>query len=206
MGDNEIEFIGDSGASATFTYSLDDFIEYQKLDRSLEARTANKGVPLKILGKGTVLLHHKVEKGKSVIIWLNPVYYIPGLSIRLLSIGEWLQQGCILRGTKHRLAILQDSQNRLSLYPKKAPGTIYWFLTTLLKEQTNLAQLSTIFAVDYDLWHCRMGHPSKDVLSQAQRHIENFLKDLASPRVDAPICRGCAEGKMHLQPFEDSTS
>ena len=35
LGDNEIEFIGDSGASATFTYSLDDFIEYKELDTSL---------------------------------------------------------------------------------------------------------------------------------------------------------------------------
>ena len=107
---------------------------------------------------------------------------------------------------KHRLAIMQDLLISLSLYPKKALGTIYWFSATLLKEQTDVAQLSTIFAVDCDLWHCQMGHPSKDVLSQARRHIENFPKDLASPPSNAPICRGCAEGKMHLQPFEDSTS
>ena len=98
LGDNSIEFIGDSGASATFTYSLDDFIEYKELDEGLEARTANKGIPLKIKGKGTVLLRHKVEKGRTVVIRLNPVYYIPGLSMRLLTIGEWLQQGCTLRG------------------------------------------------------------------------------------------------------------
>ena len=101
---------------------------------------------------------------------------------------------------------MQDSLISLSLYPKKALGTIYWFSATLLKEQTDVAQLSTIFAIDYDLWHRWMGHPSKDVLSQARCHIKNFPKDLASPPSDVPICRGCAEGKMHLQPFEDSTS
>ena len=47
-----IEFIGDSGASATFTSNLDDFTEYAELDNGLEARTANKGVPLKIKGSG----------------------------------------------------------------------------------------------------------------------------------------------------------
>ena len=81
LGDNSIEFIGDSGASTTFTYSLDDFIEYEELNTGLEARTANKSIPLKIKGKGTVLLHHKVKKGRTVVIRLNPVYYIPGLSM-----------------------------------------------------------------------------------------------------------------------------
>ena len=42
----EIEFIGDSGASATFTNDLNDFSEYKELDKSFEARTANKGVLL----------------------------------------------------------------------------------------------------------------------------------------------------------------
>ena len=95
--DTLIEFIGDSGASATFTSQKDDFTEYRELDGSLEARTANKGVPLKIKGSGTIFLKHQVDAlGNTVIIRLEPVYYIPGLSMRLLSIGEWLQQGCTL--------------------------------------------------------------------------------------------------------------
>ena len=78
---NEVEFIGDSGASATFTYDLSDFTEYHELNISLEARTANKGVPLQIKGSGTVFLKHKVSKGHTVTIRLDPVYYIPGLLV-----------------------------------------------------------------------------------------------------------------------------
>ena len=122
---NEVEFIGDSGASATFTYNLSDFTEYNELDNSLEARTANKGVPLKIKGSRTVFLKHKVSKGHTVTIWLNPVYYIPGLSVRLLSIGEWLQQVCKLVGTKLSMAIQQGSSIALTLYPKGPGETIY---------------------------------------------------------------------------------
>ena len=78
---DEIEFIGDSGASATFTYDLSDFSEYRELNKSLEARTANKGVPLKIKGSGTVFLRHQVDVlGNVITIWLSLVYYIPGLS------------------------------------------------------------------------------------------------------------------------------
>ena len=53
-----------------------------------------------------------------------------------------------------------------------------------------------------------MGHPSRDVLRQATRHTENFPKEIQFPvgSSNHPICRGCAEGKMHLQPFADSVS
>ena len=79
---NEVEFIGDSGASATFTYNLNDFAEYTELDQGLEARTANKGIPLKIKGSGTMFLKHKIDsKGTTVTLRLSPVYYIPGLSV-----------------------------------------------------------------------------------------------------------------------------
>ena len=65
-----------------------------------------------------------------------------------------------------------------------------------------------IYAVDYDLMHRRMGHPSRDVLRQATHHTENFPKEIQFPvgPSNQPICRGCAEGKMHLQPFVDSVS
>ena len=50
-----------------------------------------------------------------------------------------------------------------------------------------------------------MGHPLKDVLSQARRHTEKFPMGITFPK-EQPICRGCTEAKMHMPPFEDSTS
>ena len=186
LNKDEIEFIGDSGASATFTYDLSNFSEYKELNESLEAWTANKGIPLKIKGSGTVFLRHQVNVlGNIVTVRLSPVYYIPGLSTQLLSIGEWLQQGCTLRGMKHKLAIMQGSQTSLSLYPRKPRSTIYILMAKLVKQSTELASMSTIFAVDYDLMHRRMGHPSKDMLCQATRHTENFPKGIQFPSGDS---------------------
>jgi transposase InsO family protein len=113
-----------------------------------------------------------------------------------------------LRGTKEKLAILQGSITNLSLYPKTPGDTIYWLKATVLREQASLVSMSTIFAVDFDLMHRRMGHPSNDVLRKAVKHTDNFPREVVFPdlRSNQPICRGCAEGKMHLQPFEDSTS
>ena len=83
----EIEFIGDSGASATFTNDLNDFSEYKELNETFEAHTANKGVPLAIKGRGTVFLEHQVDVLENLVhVSLSPVLYIPKLNKRLLSL------------------------------------------------------------------------------------------------------------------------
>ena len=73
----EIEFIGDSGASATFANGLNDFSEYKELDESYKAWTANKGIPLPIKGTGSVFLEHQVDVlGNMVHVRLSPVLYM----------------------------------------------------------------------------------------------------------------------------------
>ena len=99
---------------------LNDFFEYKEFVETHKAHTANKGVPLKIKGSGTVFLEHQVDVlGNMVHVWLSPVLYIPNLDRRLLSLGEGLQQGCTLRGTKHKLAIMRGSQTSLSLSARR---------------------------------------------------------------------------------------
>ena len=187
LNEDEIEFIGDSGASATFTPYLSDFTEYHELTTKLKAWTANKGIPLSIKGSGTVFMKHEIEKGKHITIRMNPVFYIPGLSMRLMSIGEWLQQGCILKGTKLKMAIQQGALPALTLYPKGTGETIYWLKATFIHDTKALVSLSTVFHVDSDLMHRWMGHPSDEVLRQAKNHTDKFLQDLIFNQ-DRPIC------------------
>ena len=103
------------------------------------------------------------------------------------------------------MAIQQGSSPALSLYPKGPRDTIYWFTGTLMRNPKSLVSMSTIFMVDYDLMHRRLGHPSNDVLHQAKHHCVNFPEGLIYPK-DRPICRGCTEAKAHLPIFEDSVS
>ena len=133
-----------------------------------------------------------------VQVRLSLVLNIPELSTRLLSLGEWLQQGCTMRGTKHKLAIMQGSQTSLTLYPWQPGSTIYTMIAKLVHKTTLLASVLTIYAVDYDLMHRRMGHPSRDVLRQATCHTENFPKEIQFPAgpSNQPICRGCAVGPL----------
>ena len=58
---NEINFIADLGASATFTNNINDISEYKRLPVTSEAHTANESKSLKIVGKGTIFMRHGVH-------------------------------------------------------------------------------------------------------------------------------------------------
>jgi hypothetical protein len=66
--------------------------------------------------------------------------------------------------------------------------TIFW----VVPQEINTATFATIYKVDYDIWHKRLGHPSKDVLKRA-KELKDFPNDLVFPE-HSPLCRGCAEG------------
>jgi transposase InsO family protein len=162
-----------------------------------------------VKGKGTVFVAHRVERdGRhvNVVSRLYPVYYIPGISQRLLSLGEFLQQGYFMTGDKNIIALFAPKQNNISmaLHPHMPGQTIYW-LKAQVAPAASLLTMSTIFLVDYDLMHRRLGHPSKDVLRQASGNTRNFPKRIIFP-IETPICRGCAEGKMPSQSFPPTTS
>jgi hypothetical protein len=48
----------------------------------------------------------------------------------------------------------------LSAYPQNPRDTIFW----VIPQKINEALIATIYKVDYDVWHKRLGHPSKDML------------------------------------------
>ena len=80
-------------------------------------------------------------------------------------------------------------------------STIFWVIPP---DAALIAKISTIHMVDYDVWHKRFGHPSKDVLRRA-KELKNFPSDLRFPE-HPRLCCGCAEGKLHSKSFPESIS
>jgi hypothetical protein len=74
----------DSGASRHFTYNINDFVVYEAIPEHIEVLTVT--TTTKIVGMGTVII--KTERGAHRI---SPVWYIPELTTRLLSLGQFLQ-------------------------------------------------------------------------------------------------------------------
>ena len=192
--------MADSGASNCFTHLQIDLTEYTALDDDeLIVRIASKTNSLEIKGKGAWIIMRKVtERGKKQTITscLYPVYYFPGLTQRLLSVGHLPNDGFELTGSSSLLKFVAETL-KLSTFQCKpqSPGqNIYWLSARLTSRHALLA-LSSVFTVDYDIMHRCFAHPSKDVLQHASGNKQNFPSNLLFPSIN-PVCQGCAEGKM----------
>ena len=123
-----------------------------------------------------------------------------------MSVGVLLNNGFLMRGSSAKIAFYHRGSHSsvLETFPHMPGQTVFWLTARFSSQQSSLAK-STVFTIDYDLWHKHFGHPSKQVLKEAQGHVKNFPKDLAFPKKD-PIYCSCAEGKMHSHSFPESQS
>jgi hypothetical protein len=100
---DKIEIMADSGASECFTHTQSDLSEFEVSDNNeLVVKTASKTNSLKIKGKGAwIIMHEVTHRGKkqSITSCLYPVYYLPGLTHRLMSVSHLLNNGLELRGS-----------------------------------------------------------------------------------------------------------
>jgi len=97
------EWFLDSGASVYFTSFESDFV-FMTQGNYGRIETANSKVPLFMIAVGTVFIEHEIIDPKdrttrTVISKLWPVYYISGITMRLLSTGQLLQSGLSIEGT-----------------------------------------------------------------------------------------------------------
>src|ERR1700744_3657853 len=184
----------DSGASAHFTNLMSDFISYTPFAKSdrIPVKTASNFILVE--GIGTVLLKHYLGR-KLVTTRVHPVLYIPDMTTRLLSMGEFLQQGMRVNGDSNQISLWDQIHLFIQCKPLITGQTLYWLDATSIMVETQSADSATIYKVDYDLMHRRLGHPSKEVLRRAKDHTKGFPDGILIPTNEG-LCPGCAQGKM----------
>ena len=103
-----VELLVDSGTSLNFTHEQSNLSEFQKVhDDDFDMQTAAKSPFLAVKGVGCMFLMTSVISGtrSKKLICLYPVFYIPGINHRFLSVGTLLNQGLMLRGSLSCLEI-----------------------------------------------------------------------------------------------------
>ncbi|KAL7284521.1 hypothetical protein ACG7TL_001812 [Trametes sanguinea] len=179
---------------------MDDFVEYTPLHEEMIVGTANGITTAK--GSGTVMLNCPLYPGEHTTVRIAPVYYMPDLNVRLLSMGEFLRDGMRVSGTAERISIFEaNGRPFMVFHPRRPDDTIFVVQSLPAKEAMSI--FPTVCKIDYQTMHRRLGHPSKDVLRHAREHIADF-PTIKFPK-EEPLCRGCAEGKMPLRSFPPST-
>jgi len=104
-----------SGLSSHFTPLKSDFVDYELLKSPQEVKTAAHTIHL--VGQGAVFIDHiMLIKGKKVkkTLRIHLVYHLPRLTVRLLSLGTFLQQGLSVYGNTSRISLLANSKIEVS--------------------------------------------------------------------------------------------
>ena len=159
MRSNSTDWIMNSGASKHFTHVLSDFSNIEYFDGPELTTTAQKA-SLKVKGVGTVFLTHFIKhkdgSSRRVTTLLHPVYYVPGMSTRLLSMGKLLLNGYSIIGDANIMKFYEKNcrSPSLSVEPHAPGQTIFWLNATVTSSQS-LVSYSTIDSENYDLWHKR---------------------------------------------------
>ena len=124
----------DSGASAHFTNNKNDFIEYMPASESDRQPVKTAAHTIWIEGQGTVLLRHYLN-GNLATTRLHPVPYIPAMTTRLLSMGEFLQSGLCVKGNSQCITLTHKNKLFVPCKPLIIGQTLYWLdaLTTTVE-------------------------------------------------------------------------
>jgi hypothetical protein len=196
-----VKWMMDSGASMAFTSNTEDYsqLTYFEKDAQMKVSTANGFAS--IIGHGTIFIETKPH-GETVITRLHPVFLLPGIKERLLSMGQILHGNLCINGDQNTLTFAHAESGNVVLHANNSDflhPNIYW-VDTHIVNGSDLTALSSIHEESYDLWHRRLGHPSDQVLVKFKSKTKNFPSDLRILK-ESPICEGCVKGKMHNRSF-----
>ena len=134
---------------------------------------------------------------KSHLLDLHGTWHIPNLGVYLISLDHLLNHGAKVQGDMHQINMLYGDGILLAPF---TPGCLGSNMYTL--ESLPLKGLTMTCTLTYDIVHCHLGHPSKDVIHHAHKHTQNF-PDVEIPNTDS-ICPGCAMGKLSNRSFPPS--
>ena len=168
--DGRIFWILDSGTSTHFTPHHSDFIDYVELkgDDHIPVQTA--GSIIHVTGHGHMLIQWMDHVHKqSHLLDLHGTWHIPNLDVHLISLGQLLNHGAKVQGNMHQINVLYSDGILLAPF---TPGHLGSNMYTL--ESLPLKGLTMTCTLTYDIVYCYLGHPSKDMICHACKHMWNF--------------------------------
>jgi len=191
---NGVDWILDSSASLHFTGDINDLIDYTPLENNITANTATSQ-NTQIIGKGTVMM---AVEGSEHMVRIAPVFYVPDLSMCLLSLGVFLRGGLQLDGNTERITLLQNGQEFLTFLPRWDGATIF-VIHAYIGTKPSIRAAKQIFHPDFETYHCRFVHPSNNVLHKIGKYTNGLSGQIQIP--ETHICPGCEQGKKMNKMF-----
>ena len=141
------EWMLDSGASFHFSGDINDFVDYTQMEEEIPLRTANSSAFIK--GKGMIIL--VLSTGEKV--WIYPVFYVPGLTCKLLSLGMFLQDGFQVIGVAHFIKVVRNSLPFLTFKLRGERDSIYVIRALAVCDADLHSAVQSIYIIDHEMMH-----------------------------------------------------
>ncbi|BBG94224.1 transposable element gene [Prunus dulcis] len=146
-------------------------------------------------GKGIISMQTKGGTPKLIY----DVLYVPNLAQNLLSVGQLLQRGFLVKFEDDCCVISDKKNNTLVAKIKMTTNKVFSLFTTS-KENYALEAAKVDGSL---LWHLRYGHLNQRNMQLL--HQKNMVVGLPSIHYEKEICEGCIFEKSHRLPFSQST-
>ena len=138
---------------------------------------------------------------------LQDALYVPELRQNLLSVRALTKEGNDVIFRRNGTVELVEDNSDEPITIGRAVGDLYQ-----LNENENESDYAMFTvqesAENHELWHHRLGHPSRKILSIMPDHVIGLRlsgADKDKNKVDESFCKGCAYAKSHRLPFPRAT-
>jgi len=146
-------------------------------------------------GKGIISVQTKGGTPKLIY----DVLYVPNLAQNLLSVGQLLQRGFLVKFEDDCCVISDKKNNTLVAKIKMTTNKLFpLFMTSKENYALEAEKVDGLL-----LWHLRYGHLNQRSLQLL--HQKNMVVGLSSIHSKKELCEGCIFEKFHWLPFTQSS-
>src|SRR3954471_21361798 len=186
-------WVFDTSSVANICNSKQELRNRRRLASDEVTMRVGNGSKVDVMAVGTLSLF--LPSG--LILNLNKCYYVPALSMNIISGSCLLQDGYSFKLENNGCSIYMSN-----IFYDHAPAVNGLFLLNLERDETHIHNIEAKRCkVDSDnstyLWHCRLGHIS--VKRMKKLHSDGLLESLDFESFDT--CEPCLMGKMIKTPF-----
>lgn len=181
-----LEFVIDSGATDHFVTDHKNFESHTELEPPIQVRTAHKRQPIFATKMGIV----RITTNTGLNMILDNVLYSPDVSENLLSVKKLQRSGFEISFKPDGSTHIQKNGNLLIKYNN---GESLPTLNSKTRVHANICNSKS----DFDIWHKRLGHLSKDAFIALRKH--GMFLDMNTIKQVKPVsklCESCTLGKQ----------
>jgi hypothetical protein len=131
---------------------------------------------------------------------------MPNAALRLISNGTLCKQGLIAKQDNKKIVFSHKRSPKIPYIegsPQVGDETLMWIKGEIYKPQAWSLIVPTLNVINWEIWHQRLGHPSKQILKMGSKSLKGFPPNLPIPETLNP-CKGCVKGKAVSDSFPDS--